>query len=132
MIRERKNLSVLSSVLLILLSVSIAVGGQLLLKIGIDRIGVNGSGSMRSLISLFSGIIKSPMVLTGLFLYFISAAIWLVVLSTVDLSFAYPFIGITYVIVLVLSRFVLKEEVNPLRWAGALIITVGVVVISRG
>ena len=132
MIKERKKLSLLSSVLLILLSISIAVGGQLMLKIGIDRIGVTGLGSMKALTSLFSGIIRSPMVLTGLFLYLISAAIWLVVLSTVDLSFAYPFIGLTYVMVLVLSRFILKEEVNPLRWIGAFIITVGVVVISRG
>jgi len=132
MIKEKKSLSLLSSVLLILLSISIAVGGQLLLKIGIDRIGINGFGSMKSLTGLFSGIIRSPMVLTGLFLYLISAAIWLVVLSTVDLSFAYPFIGLTYVMVLVLSRFILKEEVNPIRWVGAFIITVGVVVISRG
>ncbi len=132
MIKEKKKLSLLSSVLLILLSISIAVGGQLMLKIGIDRIGINGFGSMKSLISLFSGVIRSPMVLTGLFLYLISAAIWLVVLSTVDLSFAYPFIGFTYVMVLVLSKFILKEEVNPLRWLGAFIITIGVVVISRG
>jgi drug/metabolite transporter (DMT)-like permease len=132
MIKERKKLSLLSSVLLILLSISIAVAGQLMLKIGIDRIGVNGFGSMKALISFFSGIIRSPMVLTGLFLYFISAAIWLVILSMVDLSFAYPFIGFTYVMVLVLSKFILKEEVNPIRWAGAFIITVGVVIISRG
>ena len=72
------------------------------------------------------------MVLTGLFLYLISAAIWLIVLSTVDLSFAYPFLGFTYVMVLVLSKFILKEDVNPIRWIGALIITAGVVIISRG
>ncbi len=132
MIKERKKLSLLSSVLLIFLSVSIAVTGQILLKIGIDRIGVNGIGSTKALISLFSGIIKSPMVLTGLFLYFISAAIWLVILSTVDLSFAYPFIGLSYVLVLILSKFILKEEVNPIRWIGGFIITAGVVIISRG
>ncbi len=132
MIKERKKLSLTSSVLLIFLSVSIAVTGQILLKTGVDRIGVTGFGSMKALVSLFSGIIKSPMVLTGLFLYFISAAIWLVVLSTVDLSFAYPFIGITYVLVLVLSKFILKEEVNPIRWIGAFVITLGVVIISRG
>ena len=103
MIKERKKLSLLSSVLLILLSISIAVGGQLLLKIGIDKIGISGFSSMKSLVSLFSGIIKSPLVLTGLFLYLISAAIWLIVLSTVDLSFAYPFIGLTYVLVLILA-----------------------------
>ncbi len=132
MIKERKKLSLLSSVLLIFLSVSIAVTGQILLKIGIDRIGVSGFGSTKALVSLFSGIIKSPMVLTGLFLYFISAAIWLVILSTVDLSFAYPFIGLSYVLVLILSKFILKEEVNPIRWIGGFIITAGVVIISRG
>ncbi|MCK5566701.1 MAG: EamA family transporter [Actinomycetia bacterium] len=125
-------MSLLSSVLLILLSISIAVTGQILLKIGIDRIGVVGFGSMKAFTSLFSGIIRSPMVLTGLFLYFISAVIWMVILSTVDLSFAYPFIGLSYVLVLVLSKFILKEEVNPIRWAGTFIITVGVVIISRG
>ncbi len=132
MIKERKKLNLLSSVLLILLSISIAVTGQILLKIGIDRIGVNGIGSTKALINLFSGIIKSPIVLTGLFLYFISAAIWLVILSTVDLSFAYPFIGLSYVLVLILSKFILKEEVNPIRWIGGFIITAGVVIISRG
>ena len=125
-------MNLLSSVMLIFLSISVAVTGQILLKIGIDRIGVNGFGSAKALISLFSGIIKSPMVLTGLFLYFISAAIWLVILSTVDLSFAYPFIGLSYVLVLILSKFILKEEVNPIRWIGAFIITAGVVIISRG
>ncbi|MFZ3085838.1 MAG: EamA family transporter [Candidatus Hydromicrobium sp.] len=121
-----------SSILLILFSISIAVAGQILLKIGINRIGMVNFGSLYALKQLFFGVIKSPMVISGLFLYVISAAIWLVVLSAVDLSFAYPFIGFTYVMVLVLSKFILKEDVNPIRWAGALIITIGVIVISRG
>ena len=132
MIEEKKKLSLLYSILLILLSISIAVGGQLLLKIGINRIGINDFSSLSSLGGFFLGIVKSPLVLIGLFLYVISAAIWMVILSTVDLSFAYPFLGITYVLILVVSRFVLKEDVNPLRWIGALIITAGVVVLSRG
>lgn len=125
-------MSLAGSIFLILLSISIAVGGQLLLKIGINRIGIVNTGSMGALKELFFGVIKSPLVIAGLFLYVISAAIWLIVLSAVDLSFAYPFIGFTYVMVLVLSKFILKEDVNPVRWAGALIITIGVIVISRG
>ncbi|MBU2563605.1 MAG: EamA family transporter [Actinobacteria bacterium] len=121
-----------SSILLILFSISIAVAGQILLKIGINRIGMVNFGNLDALKQLFFGVIKSPLVISGLFLYVISAAIWLVVLSAVDLSFAYPFIGFTYVMVLVLSKFILKEDVNPIRWAGALIITIGVIVISRG
>jgi multidrug transporter EmrE-like cation transporter len=132
MIKEKKSLSLTNSVLLILLSISIAVGGQVLLKIGINRVGISDFSSMKVILNLFSGVIKSPLILTGLFLYFIAAAIWIIVLSTVDLSFAYPFLGLSYVIVLVLSKFILKEDVNPVRWIGAFIITVGVVVISRG
>lgn len=132
MIKERNKLSSGSSILLILFSISIAVAGQILLKIGTNRIGMVNFGSLYALKQLFFGVIKSPMVISGLFLYVISAAIWLVVLSAVDLSFAYPFIGFTYVMVLVLSKFILKEDVNPIRWAGALIITIGVIVISRG
>jgi len=121
-----------SSILLILFSISIAVAGQILLKIGINRIGMVNFSNLDALKQLFFGVIKSPLVISGLFLYVVSAAIWLVVLSAVDLSFAYPFIGFTYVMVLVLSKFILKEDVNPIRWAGALIITIGVIVISRG
>jgi len=127
-----KNLSLIKSILLILLSIGIAVGGQLLLKIGLNKIGDIGINSIGALGQFFLSIIKSPMVMAGLFCYVISAAIWLIVLSAVDLSFAYPFIGLTYVLILVLSKFVLKEDVNPIRWAGAAIITIGVVVISRG
>jgi len=132
MVKESNKLSLTSSILLILLSISIAVGGQLLLKVGINRIGIVNFGSLNALKQFFFGVIKSPLVMSGLFLYVISAAIWLIAISVVDLSFAYPFLGFTYVMVLVLSKFILKEDVNPIRWIGALIITIGVVVISRG
>lgn len=125
-------MSLISSILLILLSISIAVGGQILLKIGINRIGIVSLNGFDDFRQLFLGIIKSPLVISGLFLYVISAAVWLIVLSAVDLSFAYPFIGFTYVMVLILSKFILKEDVNLIRWIGAIIITIGVVVISRG
>jgi multidrug transporter EmrE-like cation transporter len=119
------------SIALILLSITIAVGGQLLLKVGMNKIGVDPTG-LAEIKTLFVGVIKSPVVILGLLCYVLSAAIWLVVLSAVDLSFAYPFIGFTYVLVLVLSKFVLKEDVNPIRWIGAAVITAGVVLISRG
>jgi drug/metabolite transporter (DMT)-like permease len=126
------KLSLLKSILLILLSITIAVGGQILLKIGLNKIGTISINSAGALGQFFISIIKSPLVMTGLFCYVISAAIWLIVLSAVDLSFAYPFIGLTYVLILLLSKFILKEDVNPIRWAGAAIITIGVIVISRG
>lgn len=132
LIKEKTGLSLTKSILLILLSIGIAVGGQILLKLGMNKIGPINISSASSLGHFFTGIFKSPMVLVGLFLYMISAAIWLVVISAVDLSFAYPFIGLTYVLILFVSKFLLKEGVTPIRWVGAAIITIGVIVISRG
>ncbi len=129
---EKVKLSLAQSITIILISIAIAVGGQIVLKIGMNRIGgieFNGIGSM---LSILVEAAKNPLVLLGLFMYVISAALWLIVLSAVDLSFAYPFIGLTYVFVLILSRFVLQEDVNPIRWVGAAIITIGVIVLSRG
>jgi multidrug transporter EmrE-like cation transporter len=130
--KEKTRLTLTKTILLILLSIGIAVGGQILLKIGMNKIGPIDISSASSLGHLFTGIIKSPTVLVGLFLYVISAALWLIIISAVDLSFAYPFIGLTYVLVLLVSKFILKEDVNPIRWIGTAIITVGVIVISRG
>jgi len=130
--KESKTLSLAKSIPLILLSISIAVAGQILLKLGMNRIGVVSLNGFGELGQLFSAIFKSPLVLFGLFLYMVSAVVWLVVLSSVDLSFAYPFIGSSYVFVLILSRFILKEDVNPIRWIGALVITAGVIILSRG
>ncbi len=126
------KMSLAKSVILILISISIAVGGQILLKLGMNKIGPVSLNSFGSIVNLFINVFKSPMVLIGLFCYVISAAIWLVVISAVDLSFAYPFIGLTYVLILIVSKFILKEDVNPIRWAGAAIITIGVIVLSRG
>jgi len=130
--KESKTLSLAKSIPLILLSISIAVAGQILLKLGMNRIGIVSLNGFGGLWQLFSAIFKSPLVLFGLFLYVVSAVVWLVVLSSVDLSFAYPFIGSSYVFVLILSKFILKEDVNPIRWAGALVITAGVIILSRG
>lgn len=130
--KETMGLNLTRSILLILLSIIIAVGGQILLKLGMNRIGPVSLNGFSDLANLFISIFKSPLVLVGLFCYVISAAIWLIVLSAVDLSFAYPFIGLTYVFILLVSKFILKEDVNPIRWAGTAIITIGVIVISRG
>ncbi|GAI52055.1 unnamed protein product, partial [marine sediment metagenome] len=54
-----------SSILLILFSISIAVAGQILLKIGINHIGIVDFSGLEALKQLFFGVIKSPLVISG-------------------------------------------------------------------
>jgi multidrug transporter EmrE-like cation transporter len=117
--------------LLILLSILIAIGGQVLLKVGMNQISSAEIISLNGAKSFFLAVLKSPKVMTGLFLYGLSAIVWLIILSRVDLSFAYPMIGISYIFMLVISKFLLNEHVSPLRWIGAVVISIGVVIITR-
>lgn len=51
-------------------------------------------------------------------------------LSIADLSFAVPVSAVTYVMEIVLAKYLLKEHVNPVRWAGAALVVCGVALVS--
>lgn len=117
---------------LILLSVALAAVAQLTLKTGMNHVNdelapATFSLSGRSLRVL----VGQPFVWGGLFLFGISALVWLVVLSRASLSFAYPFAALTYVSILLFDHFVLNEQVPALRWAGVACIALGIFLISR-
>ena len=82
------------------------------------------------ILSIYVKILLSPCVFFGGFIYFLSLFIWFYVLSKVDLSFAYPFLALSYVLVLVLSWLVLGESISTLRIAGVLIISGGVILVA--
>lgn len=54
------------------------------------------------------------------------------VISRVDLSFAYPLLALNYVIILIPSRVLLNEPITMMRLVGAMIIVIGVIVITWG
>lgn len=79
------------------------------------------------------GIIKmllNKKIIIGLAMYFISALLWILVLSNTELSYAFPFISLGYILVAILSKLVLKEEITPKRVLGMVIITAGVIMVG--
>lgn len=121
----------IKTALLALCSVSLATGGQLLLKAGMNRVGYIGSERLASPVSLVLQLIKTWQVPVGLCVFFISAGFWLLVLSRVPLSFAYPFVGLTYVLITLFGKFVLHESVPGLRWVGLALIITGILIVGR-
>jgi drug/metabolite transporter (DMT)-like permease len=120
-------------ILTIVISVFLAAAAQLTLKYGVNRIQVNGhSGIVLSEpVQSVLRVAREPFIWGGLALFGISAAVWIVVLSRVSLSFAYPFAALTYIIIVVFDRIFLNEYVPGLRWAGVLFIMTGIVLVSR-
>jgi drug/metabolite transporter (DMT)-like permease len=115
---------------LILFSVLLAAGAQLTLKHGMNQVADN-TGALKLTADSIKDVLTTPAVWGGLFLFGLSAIVWLAVLSRTSLSFAYPFASLTYVLILLADRFVLHEQIPPLRWAGVFCIMVGIVLVAQ-
>jgi drug/metabolite transporter (DMT)-like permease len=115
---------------LILATVTASACAQLALKLGMTSPAVVAAlpqGGKGILIAVAS----SPLVWTGLTIYGLSVAVWLWILSKVDLSLAYPFVGVSFIVVMLFGVFLLNETVTPLRMIGTLLIAFGCVLVAR-
>jgi len=119
-----------STFLILLVSVVFAFGGQLMLKAAMNEIGHIGTQELGSPASTLARAAREPKLWTGLLLFAVSALFWLVVLSRIPLSVAYPSVGMSYVFVVLFSRLWPHEHVPPLRWVGVGIVVVGIVIVG--
>ena len=117
-------------ILLILMSVALAALAQLTLKHGMNQVTAS-TGEFHLDAASIRGVIGTPAIWGGLALFGLSAFVWLAVLSRASLSFAYPFASLSYVLILLADRFVLHEQIPPLRWAGVFFIMTGIVLVAQ-
>lgn len=118
-------------ILLILASVGLSVLAQVTLKFGMSQshiqamLGQGGGG-----VTTAWTIITNQYILLGLFMYGFGAMLWLLVLARLDVSMAYPFVGLGFILTMLLGFFVLGESLSAMRIVGTLLITAGVVLVS--
>lgn len=118
----------LPSLGLIAISIITGVVGQTVIKLGLNKPGAEGVSTPQGLIRL---ILRSPLVLLGLALYGVGALAWIGALTQLDLSVAYPFLALNFVLVALSSRFFLGEHIPWLRWAGVAVICAGIFLVAR-
>jgi drug/metabolite transporter (DMT)-like permease len=119
----------MNAIVSIMASITFGVIGQVFIKKGLNRVGpVDFS---LSLIQAYSKILLSVSVLTGMAIYFAGVFFWLHGLSKVELSFAYPFISLSYVLVFVASWWLLGEHIPLSRWLGLIAICIGVIIVAK-
>ncbi len=123
------NNQLASSLGLILLSTIAGVAGQTAIKLGVSKPGVAATAT--GLLAIVNLILHSPLVVLGLCFYAIGALAWIAVLSRLDLSVAYPFLALNFVLVTLVARFFLGESVPPLRWLGILVIIGGILLVAK-
>jgi len=103
---------------------------QLLLKAGMTRLGGLELSADKLIGTVFT-VVFNPWVFAGLCTFVISMASHLIVLSRVQLSYAYPFLSLAYVIVAVASWYFFTEDLGWLRIAGIGFIIIGTILIAQ-
>lgn len=116
---------------LILLGVLLGAGAQLLLKAGTNALGPLAAGTAGAAVETAVRVMAQPAIVAGLTLYVVSAAVWIVALSRVEVSVAYPMLSIGFVVNAIAAWALLGESVGAQRLAGIAVIVVGVFLVAR-
>ena len=110
-----------------------AAVAHILLKVGMNEVGEINSNSIKTPVTLIRQLLTTPAVLAAIPVYAISNIGWLIVLSRLNLSVAYPFLASLYIFIPVLSMVFLSESLTLQHWVGILVIGMGVgIVLSSG
>ena len=112
-------------------SVLFTVYGQIIVKWQVSKAGALPA-SLLERIPFLLGLIFNPWILSGIFAGFCALVCWLAAMTKFELSYAYPFMSLAFVFVLVLSAVLFHEPLTVAKIMGVLLIIAGIVVGSRG
>jgi drug/metabolite transporter (DMT)-like permease len=118
----------LKNLILIVITVCLNTTGQFMMKAGINKIG---KIELSRFFDYVPRVVTSGFVLGGFFAYAVSAALWIVILSRAELSWAFPMVSLSYVLTAILSPLLLGESFSVQRFIGILVICLGVFIVCR-
>jgi drug/metabolite transporter (DMT)-like permease len=96
---------------------------------GMKEIGDISTVSPLQFLRVVKNILSNRNFLCGVFCLAISFFSFLIVLSWADLSFVVPATAVVYVVSILGAKFILKEKISQLRWAGTLLVCIGVAMV---
>ena len=106
------------------------VFGQIVLKWRIEKYDSLPEAVYDKVIFL-SKLLLDPWILGGFFSAFIASFFWMAAMTKFDLSFAYPFMSASFILVFALSVFIFDEPTSWQKLAGLGLIVLGIIVSSR-
>ena len=116
--------------LLVAIAIIAMSASQLLAKKGLLTIGFTPH-SLGDLGHFFLKAYSNGYIISAVALTIVTALVWVVALSKSELSWLYPFMALSYILVALFSWLIFNEGVTALRWAGITFICIGVALVSR-
>lgn len=106
------------------------VYGQLILKWRISLYGQLPTDSTEKLYFLLK-LVFDPFLISGFASTLIAAVFWIAAMTKFDISYAYPFMSLAFVLVLILSAWFFKEPITISKMVGMIFIVTGIIISSR-
>lgn len=114
----------------IIIAVTLSALAQYALKLGSATLNSAGGLADKPVVTLTNAAL-SPAIWLGLMIYGFSVLLWIWVLSKTELSVAYPFVGLSFILTMIIGAVLLHEDVSPMRIAGTVLIAAGCVMVAR-
>lgn len=122
--------SIVVNAVLVFTGVLLGVAAQLLLKAGTNAVG-HFAFERQSLMTAAFKFAVQPYIVAALFLYLIGMAVWILALSRIEVSVAYPMLSLGYAINAVAAWLIFDEPLTGGRVSGIAIIMLGVLILAR-
>lgn len=106
-------------------SLLFTTAGQIL-----QKLAVRNAGAMAYELNFFNRVARQAEIWWAILCLTIGAVLWLCVLYLMEVSKAFPFLSLGFVLILLVSRFYLGEKIPASRWVGLIFICVGIFIIS--
>ena len=119
-----------SAVLFLLTGVLLNAAAQLLLKGGTNRMGVI-TLTLDNWSSTLARMASEGYFVAGVVLYGVSLVVWIMGLSRVPVSIAYPMLSLGYIVNAIAAHYLFGEAVTAQRWLGIGFIVAGVFLVAR-
>lgn len=119
------------TIVIMLLAVTAGTVGDILLAKGMKQLGDLSTMNLRGIMEVAFRAMTEWKIVVGTAMLALFFFLWLAVLSWEDLSVALPMQALNYVLVAVLAKYILHEEVSPLRWGGIALVCIGVMLITK-
>lgn len=105
--------------------------GQILMKKGMMSFSVRPA-TANIILQMLKLMVTNPYIFLGLLMAVTSTVSWMMTLSRLELSFAYPFLSLAFPLVLIFSFIILGEKSSIMQCLGIFVIFIGLVIISKG
>ena len=117
--------------IVMLIAVIAGTIGDIFLARGMKELGDISAMNLKGILNVAVQALSSIKLILGTVMLAVFFFLWLAVLSWEDLSVALPMQALNYILVAFLSQYFLHEVVTPLRWAGTVLVAIGVVMITK-